>query len=59
MIQSYMCVLVTQSCLTLCYAMDCDLPGYSVLGIFQARIHIYLYILFQVLFLCRLLQNIE
>ena len=29
---------VTQSCLTLCDAMDCSLPGSSVHGILQARI---------------------
>ena len=29
---------VTQSCLTLCDAMDCSLPGSSIHGIFQARI---------------------
>ena len=29
---------VTQSCLTLCDPMDCNLPGSSVLGISQARI---------------------
>ena len=29
----------TQSCLTLCDPMDCSLPGSSVHGIFQARIH--------------------
>ena len=27
---------VTQSCPTLCDPMDCNLPGYSVHGIFQA-----------------------
>ena len=27
-----------QSCLTLCHRMDCSLPGFSVHGIFQARI---------------------
>ena len=27
-----------QSCLTLCDPMDCSLPGFSVLGILQARI---------------------
>ena len=27
-----------QSCLTLCNPMDCSLPGFSVCGIFQARI---------------------
>ena len=31
-------VLVTQSCLTLCDAMDCSLLGSSIHGIFQARI---------------------
>ena len=31
-------VLVTQSCLTLCDAMDCRSPGSSVHGILQARI---------------------
>ena len=29
---------VTQSCPTLCHAMDCSLPGSSIHGIFQARI---------------------
>ena len=32
------CVLVAQSCLTLCDPMDCSLQGSSVLGIFQARL---------------------
>ena len=32
------CVLVTQSYLTLCKPMDCSLPGCSVHGILQARI---------------------
>ena len=27
-----------QSCLTLCNPMDCNLPGFAVYGIFQARI---------------------
>ena len=31
-------VLVTQSCPTLCYPMDCSPPGSSVHGILQARI---------------------
>ena len=35
---SYLVVLVTQLCLTLCYPMDCSLPGSSVHGILQARI---------------------
>ena len=29
---------VAESCPTLCDPMDCRLPGYSVHGIFQARI---------------------
>ena len=29
---------VIQSCPTLCNPMDCSLPGYSVHGIFQARV---------------------
>ena len=29
---------VTQPCQTLCYPMDCSLPGSSIHGIFQARI---------------------
>ena len=29
---------VAQWCLTLCYPMDCSLPGFSVHGIFQARV---------------------
>ena len=32
------CVLVTQSCLTLCGPMDCSLPGSSDHGILQAGI---------------------
>ena len=32
------CVLVAQSCLTLCDPTDCSPPGFSVYGIFQARI---------------------
>ena len=31
-------VLVTQSSMTLCYQLDCSLPGVFVLGILQARI---------------------
>ena len=31
-------VWVDQSCLTLCVSMDCSLPGFTVHGIFQARI---------------------
>ena len=30
-------MLVSQSCPTLCDPMDCSLPGFSVMGIFQAR----------------------
>ena len=29
---------IAQSCLTLCYPMDCSLPGSSVHGVFQARV---------------------
>ena len=32
------CCLVAQSCPTLCNPMDCSLPGFSVHGIFQARV---------------------
>ena len=32
------CFLVTKSCPTLCNRMDCNLPGFSVLRISQARI---------------------
>ena len=34
----YNCVLVTQSCLTLCDAMDCSPPSTSVTGFCQARV---------------------
>ena len=34
----YVCVLGTQSCLTLCDPMDCNPPGSSVHGILRARI---------------------
>ena len=34
----YVCVLVTQSCPTLCDPMTCSPPGSSVHGILQARI---------------------
>ena len=33
-----LCVLVFQSCLTLCNPMDCSLPGSSIHAILQARI---------------------
>ena len=32
------CVLVAQSCQTLCDPTDCNLPGFPVHGILQARI---------------------
>ena len=35
---SSVCMLVTQSCQTLCNPMDCGPPGSSVHGILQARI---------------------
>ena len=34
----FLCVLVTQFCLTLCDPMDCSPPGSSIHGILQARI---------------------
>ena len=34
----YLCVWVTQYCLSLCHPMDCGPPGSSLHGIFQARI---------------------
>ena len=33
-----MCELITQSCLTLCNSMDCNLPDSSVRGILHARL---------------------
>ena len=33
-----MCAVSLGSCLTICNPMDCDLPGFSVHGILQARI---------------------
>ena len=38
MLTAAVCCLVIQLCLTLCDPMDCSLPGFSVHGIFQARI---------------------
>ena len=35
---THVCVLITQSCLTLCDPMNCSPPGSSVHGILQARI---------------------
>ena len=32
------CSEVAQSCPTLCNAMDCSLPGFSIHGVFQARV---------------------
>ena len=34
---SYVCAR-TQSCPTLCVPIDCSLPGFTVRGIFQARV---------------------
>ena len=34
----YVCMLVAQSCLTLCNPMDCSVPDSSIHGILQARI---------------------
>ena len=39
-------VLVAQSCLILCDPMDCSLPGSFVHGILQARILVWVAILF-------------
>ena len=39
-------VLVTQSCLTLCYPIDCSQAGSSVHGIFQTRILEWIVIIF-------------
>ena len=39
-------VLITQSCPTLCNPMDCSLPGSSVHGILQARILVWVAIPF-------------
>ena len=38
MVSVYMCVLVVQSCPTLCYPVDYSLPGSSFHGVLQARI---------------------
>ena len=38
MIQSYVCMLIAQSCPTLCDPMGYILPGSSVHGILQAKI---------------------
>ena len=58
----YMCVLVDQSYPTLCDPMDCNLPGSSIHGIFQARILegivISFSIYFYYLFIHLLLNNI-
>ena len=40
------CVLVAQLCLTFCDPVDCSLPDSSVHGIFQARILVWVVILF-------------
>ena len=40
------CMLVTQSCPTLCNPVDCSLPSSSVHGIFQARILLWVAISF-------------
>ena len=37
-LNSVTCCLVSKSCLTLCGSMDCTPPGFSVHGMFQARI---------------------
>ena len=45
-IHHLLCVLVTQSCLTLCYLIDCSPPGSSVHGISQVRKLVWLAISF-------------
>ena len=45
------CVLVAQSCPTLCNPMDCSMPGSSVHGILQARILEWVASSFQEIFL--------
>ena len=40
------CVLVSQSCLTLCDPMDCGQPGSCIYGVLQARILEWVAILF-------------
>ena len=42
---------VAQLCLTLCDPMDCSLPGFSVHGIFQARVLKWGAIAFSIFFL--------
>ena len=42
--------LVAQSCPTLCDPMDCSLPGFSVHGIFQARVLEWVAISFSIIF---------
>ena len=42
---------VTQSCLTLCNPMDCSLPGFSIHGIFQARVQEWVAISFSICFI--------
>ena len=61
---------VAQSCPTPSDPVDCSPPGSSVHGIFQARVlewgaiafpklYIHTYIIFEIIFHCRLLQDIE
>ena len=45
-IKTNVCVLVAQSCPTLCDPMDCSSPGSSVHGILQARILVWIAIPF-------------
>ena len=37
-LEKHVCVVVAQSCPTLCNPIDCSPPSSSVRGIFQARI---------------------
>ena len=52
------CVLIAQSCLTLCNPMDCSPPSSSVHGILQARILEWVYTSFSTINSSRVLYNI-
>ena len=54
---SCVCVLVTQSCPTLCDPRDCSPPGSFVRGILQARILEWVAISFSRSFICVILSN--
>ena len=52
----FVCVLVTQLCVTLCIPMDCSPPGSSVHGILQARILEWVAISFSICYVYVLLK---